>query len=72
MYYHSVGTWNRKKTYGDVPEKPYWSTTATVINNCMLVIGGYGSISTVVHSLNLETWRWTSITPGGTSPLPNT
>ena len=63
---HESGRWNRQRTSGDGPILINEITT-TVIEDTMYVLGGYvlDQNSTLVHSLDLNTWEWTKLTPGG-------
>ena len=68
IYYHKHGRWSRKETSGAVP--PDYGPEAQVIEDKMFVSYLHRD-NIVLHFLDLQTWIWTRLTPGGTPPSPH-
>ena len=66
IYYHKYGKWSRKETSGAVP--PDCGPEAQVLEDKMFVPYLHRGNNIVIHFLDLQTWIWTRLTPGGTQP----
>ena len=64
VHCHQSGEWTKRETGGDIPCEAY-EATAEVIHDAMFVLGAFPG---PVHSLDLNSWTWTRISPGGDPP----
>ena len=74
VYYHIAGEWFMKETTGCLPgDGPYMNVAAQVLDDKLFVFDGgrydRPNDHTIIHSLDLNSWSWTSYTPSGPPPL---
>ena len=68
VYMHLSGKWMRKETSGDAPTITSCAA-AHVVDDTMFVLVPHGaSPDEYLYSLDLNTWTWTKLAPGGTPP----
>ena len=68
IYLHRRGKWIKQKTSGDVqPHHWNYKPLAHVFNDKMIVMSNPDD--TLLHSLDLLTWKWTRLSPNGIQPL---
>ena len=65
IFYHHAGEWTSKITSGEGPVANDMNIdNAQVIDEKMFAIDDHN----IMHVLDLHSWRWSTITPGGTLP----
>ena len=67
VYCHRSGKWIRMQTTGSGPSSSY-NATVQVAGDRMFVLRWDGG-SPSLHTLDLKTWTWASITPKGVPPI---
>ena len=68
VYSHQSGIWKKIETNGDPPSDAY-EVSAQVINDTMYVLGASPG---PMHCLDLNSWTWKRLTPGGNPPTDYT
>ena len=73
IFINLSGNWIKKVTSGDIPRLQVQvgsGNTAQVINDKMYVISQFSNhrVRATIHTLDLNTWIWTIITPNGPQP----
>ena len=71
FYFFTLNRWSPKKTYGAEPSYLFGSSAIVHEGNMLLFGGGYtirGDYRRDLHALNLESWRWSKLSPRGTPP----